>query len=575
MMVLELRGYGRGLARRLKTPKGALFAFLGGSLLGLWIFILASDKARGGLDSTSSFAKPEFVLRCAGLAMFLLVAISAIMTRGINIPPGKLDRVFSLPISRSDFLRYRLWCVVGRTMAGAPLLALLATTKTGHPLGTLLAVPLFLGFVSVVGFFCSLLAAAIEGSRSFAAMMQRLRQLGKYAIVGIAILLVMALLSTKLPDLLPQWSAELQLYLREMITAQTLEQLVYAGSRPLEPFVRLALAPGLAQSGLFLAASLGTLLLSVELVSRTPVDFRELAIEGASSAAKRIRSVGRVGRAASAGKARVGLWAVPHLFGRGPMGAVAWRKVAAIWRKSRGFLGISLFLGCFLLFAIRMLFGDALLVSDNFEASAEELILSGNLGGCVLSLLGTLYLTNGLRFDFREDLEQLDILRAWPVAAWRIFVGSLLPQVAAISGILSVLLLIWFGISAATGSAICGLIFALPQVVFAWVAVDNIAFLFWPVRFIPGQSGQLQHIGRGLLLSLARITFFLLTFGASLASAGGTWWALVHFGDPSDAALIGWVVLVGYCVLLAANAGLALLGGFAFSSFDPVRDRAL
>jgi hypothetical protein len=260
---------------------------------------------------------------------------------------------------------------------------------------------------------------------------------------------------------------------------------------------------------------------------------------------------------------------------------VAWRKLAGIWRKARGFLGISMFLGCFLLFGIQMIFGDVLslfgesLVESAYtEGSLSELNYMGNVGACVLALLGTIYLTNGLRFDFREDLEHLEVLRTWPVSAWKMFVACLLPQVAAISLVVSVFLAIWFAISSASGALILVLIVALPPVVFAWVSVDNIAFLYWPVRFIPGQAGQLQHIGRGLLLSLARVTFFLLTSGLAFGATALAWWALSENEDIGEGLFFVLIACPGFGVLMICNALLAKLGGIAFTAFDPSKDRA-
>ena len=48
--------------------------------------------------------------------------------------------------------------------------------------------------------------------------------------------------------------------------------------------------------------------------------------------------------------------------------------------------------------------------------------------------VGTLYLCAGLRFDFREDLDAMESLKAWPVRPWRVFLATLLPEVVLVSG---------------------------------------------------------------------------------------------------------------------------------------------
>ena len=39
----------------------------------------------------------------------------------------------------------------------------------------------------------------------------------------------------------------------------------------------------------------------------------------------------------------------------------------------------------------------------------------------------------GLRFDFREELDRMATLRAWPLAPWRIFLFVVLPQAMLVS----------------------------------------------------------------------------------------------------------------------------------------------
>ncbi len=580
LMLLECRGYLRGALRRLKTPKGATFALLGGLLLAVWLRSLFQSPDVIGVgeqaiarEGTGGLPEGDLVLRTLCLGVLVLVSISGVVTRGIHIPPERLERLLALPVSRSDFLRYRLWSVVARTMTGAPILAVLAMVRTNSSGAILLAVPLFLGLSSVLGFLASLLSAGLESSPAFVRVTDKLRSGGRFLLLMLLLLIPVVTAGRAAPELLPSWLVGTGASLMETFGQVDFPALIRLLSRPLDPF--LALAQGSGAASLFKNGSLCILIVLavLELAARVPVDFREMAIEGAKSSAKRIRSAGSVGRAASGGRARVGLFGVPHLFGRGPMGAVAWRKLSGIWRKARGFLGISLFLGCFLLFGVRLIFGGDLFRVAQAGQSIEDVTYLNDIGSAVLALLGTLYLTNGLRFDFREDLVQLDILKSWPLQPWKMFLGSLLPQTMAISLVVSALLLTWLLISEATGLFILLLVLALPAVVFAWVAVDNIAFLIWPVRFVPGQAGQLQHIGRGLLLTFARMTLFLVSFGLAACFGALAWLALIRVESLGPEGLITSVALVVLGVLLAVDCGLAMVGGMAFARYDPARDR--
>ncbi|MFT6362067.1 MAG: hypothetical protein ACJAZ8_000464 [Planctomycetota bacterium] len=580
LMRLECRGYFRGILRRLKTPKGATFALLGALLLAVWMRslfrspdVLGSGDRSATLDALGGIPESDLILRTICLGVLVLVFISGIVTRGIHIPPDRLERLLALPVSRRDFLRYRLWSVVARTMTGAPILAVLAMVRTGNSMGTLLAVPLFLGLSSVLGFLASLLSAGMESNPAFVRVTDKLRSGGRFLLLMLLLLIPVVTVGRQAPEMLPSWIPSFGAALSDSFGQVDFPALVRLLTRPLDPFIGLAQGSGL--TSLLGNGSLCVLiLLSVlELAARVPVDFREMAIEGAKSSALRIRNVGSVGRAASSGRARVGLFGVPHMFGRGPMGTVAWRKLSGIWRKARGFLVISLFLGCFLLFGVRLIFGGDLFGGELSGQSAEDLTDLNDMGSAVLALLGTLYLTNGLRFDFREDLAQLDILKSWPLQPWKMFLGSLLPQTLAISLVVSALLLIWLIISEATGLFIFLLALGLPAVVFAWVAVDNIAFLIWPVRFVPGQAGQLQHIGRGLLLTFARMTLFLVSFGLAACFGALAWLALIQIDNLSPELLFTLVALSALGVLVAVDFGLAVVGGLAFARYDPARDR--
>jgi hypothetical protein len=199
------------------------------------------------------------------------------------------------------------------------------------------------------------------------------------------------------------------------------------------------------------------------------------------------------------------------------------------------------------------------------------------VGAGLLSLVGTLYLCTGLRFDFRQDLEHMELVKSWPLAPSAIFLATILPEVALVS------LLLFLGILAravATGGyhwALFLIVGFQPLATLAWVALDNAVFLYAPVRYTPGQEGALQHMGRSILLMLLRVTLFTVVF---FVTAVPIWivigiyqWAhsdLFGFsfeGSLAAAAGISWLALC------AIDGGLVLLGGRMLRRFDVARDR--
>jgi hypothetical protein len=191
----------------------------------------------------------------------------------------------------------------------------------------------------------------------------------------------------------------------------------------------------------------------------------------------------------------------------------------------------------------------------------------------VVVVLGTFYLCSGLRFDFREELERMDVIRTWPIAPAQVFLATLLPEVVLVSLLLGGTVLVQAALEGALQPLVLGIVCCVPFVVFAWVALDNAVFLLAPVRFVPGQEGMLQNAGRGLILLFLRtILLGLLFLSGGMTYYGVYWMALstFHLGDRGAHAA-GFAAL--FPVLLGYDALLAYLGGKVLARFDVARDR--
>jgi hypothetical protein len=252
---------------------------------------------------------------------------------------------------------------------------------------------------------------------------------------------------------------------------------------------------------------------------------------------------------------------VPWLFGRGPAGAIAWRKSAAIVRKARG----TLLLGA----AIIGLLTAISTTVDHLGGTDESTRYAGPL---LIAAVGTIYLCAGLRFDFREDLDQMEVIKSWPLAPWKLFLATILPQVAVVSAFIAA----GIGLRGAlTGDvhpaqlAIAGLV---PLIVILWSAIDNALYLYAPIRYTPGQEGALHHAGRALLLMLLRLLCFT---GTTLLVLAGMLLALLlqYLFDLSERTFAILGLAFGLLALLAQVVALVALGGRLLARFDVARDR--
>ena len=539
---LKLRGTLRRAGRRFRTPSGAVFALLGIGLALVWI---------GGLVLTVTFGDarvvpPERALDVARLAVFglaLLTVTGNFAHRGLYLPIQEIERLFSAPLARADVIRYRLQMSLGQSLIGGLFLALLGASRLPTPLAAALGAPILVATFAVAGQGLALALGGLERRIPVSLLRNGARVLMGAMVAALALLFI---LRDELPD-----------DVRSLGASLPADPRVVALLRPFEPWARMLTAGSPSELLLWGGLCLGILLALFEAVARLPVDFRELALANSADVAARLRRL-RQGGVASAGKLRggEGLKPVPHVFGRGAWGAVAWRKLVGILRRARATLLFSSFM-----LAVLVLSASAIGSSGGDGAATS--------GTVMIAMLGTLYMGSGLRFDFREDIERMDRLKSLPLTSTAVFTATLLPEVCLIAGLI-VLAVIAHGLIVGADPALtlASCAFVLP---FAWIwlALDNAIFLVWPVRVVPGQDGALQNMGRASIFMVLRLVVLAVAVGlavglavAVVALAQG-----VFDVDPGLATWLGaaaaWVLLVGVAWVVAR------FGGTALRRFDP------
>ncbi|MBK7641540.1 MAG: hypothetical protein IPJ19_00595 [Planctomycetes bacterium] len=556
LLRLKLRGAVRAQVRRLRSPRNWIFLLVGVVLLLAWTGYFLFLPRLGG----ARLSDPEANLAWTSLVILVMSALTLIGSfnhRGLYLPRQEIELAFSAPVSRSDLVRYRMLTNLLRSLIAGVVVGFGAARRLPNPTYAFLGTFALLMFLPILGQATAILLGDAENRWARLASKLPTRTLSVVGAFGLVLIVVYLATGQDeaLSELLPGSEAG-------PIQAQAWFQsgLVQALILPVQPWVRAINAETAGEFLQWFGLCAAIWAASFELTARLPVDFRELSLATSADIARRLQRLRRGGAGVGGSKAeKLALtWRVPWLLGRGPFGAIAWIKFVAMLRKARGTLLFSVLVVAFVAVGFPLLM--------HMEGPDVELF-----GAVMIAAVGSMYLSAGLRFDFRQDLELMDLVKTWPVASSRIFLATLLPEVLLISALLAAAILVR---SALLGfhTAIVAVLLFQPLVTFAWLAVDNAVYLYSPVRFTPGQEGALQHMGRSLLLMMLRLTLL----GGVLALAGGPAVGLMYTADGLGLEEgLARAIAIGYAwgVLFALDVALVFAGGWILRRFDVARDR--
>ncbi|MBM3989796.1 MAG: hypothetical protein FJ298_02185 [Planctomycetes bacterium] len=548
LALLERRkraGFWRRQWRKLRTPKGAALALLGAAVITLWLFSVLLGTGQG--PEVLQVERLALFARGGLLTMTALTVSSAFSMRGLYLQASEIESLFSAPISRAELIRYRLRSALVRSLLGGALFGWMFSRRAPQPLYAFAGLSSALLTLPLLGQGLSLVLGDAENRLS--------AKLAKLPWRWISFAFVAAALTVAVQGGFFELDAQAEFDGHDELFAFLARQpFVVALGLPFTPWVACMTSLDAASFWppfLFCAAIFAALWLAVP---RIGVDFRELSLETSADVARRLARARR-GLAANSGAAseRTRTWRTPWLAGRGPFGAIAWRKAVTIVRKSRA----SFVLGGLIVTGV---VGFSIVAVDPDADAALR-------GSLIVAGFGTFYLCLGLRFDFREDLELVGLLRSWPVAPWKLFLATLLPETALVSAMIAlgvVVLALYHGSADPRLFLVVG---AVPFAVLAWTAIDNATFLFSPVRTGAAHDGALQNAGRAMVLMLVRST--VLAVCAALAALPyGVFYAL----ELPDVVAIGGGVLAGATILCLEISVLVFLGGLVLRRFDAPRD---
>ncbi len=581
---LKLKGRFRLIARRGRTLGGFVSLLVGVLLLILWVgsIVLRSSYVERTVDPPS-----VELVRLGLMAYLAFVAFSSLSFRGVYMPRPELERLFSAPVERRSIVRFRMFGAMLMALPFTFIVALFLSPRFASPWAAAMGLALTIPAASVFGQALSLLASRTGGfaERVLGGVPPlALRLVGALGIIGIFAFLSFG------PGIETSTDVELRRLTEQIAANQAAERdsrvpffpdtsypklpvplpetgvfgrlnevasspLVRTATLPLFPWAKAIASPSLAQALPWLGAIMVLLAALFEAVARLPIDFRESSLRTSKDMERKLaRMRGGQGGAGAFGLSRKAKgWRVPWLAGKSPMGAVIWVRTAWLMRQARGTLLIVLVVA-----VVGVVVGIRV-----FDTAVS--------GPATLGLLATVYLASGVRADFRTDLDRMESMRAWPIAPWKVFVGTLLPGVTLTSLVVAVMLLVRAAALGQFGTDLWVVVAMTPFLAYVWTAVDNAVFLLFPVRFIPGQGSALQHTGRGFLLVMLRM---MLLVGALFLAVGGAYFlhefvADNGYGRPTLALYLAgaWVIAVG-CLLLAL---LTVFGAWALARFDVSR----
>jgi hypothetical protein len=539
LLWLRLAGWFRRMGLNLRTVKGALLAVLGGGMLLLWLGSLVISAFLPGQQPRS--ADPEQV-RLYGplilLAYCVLTSAFSAGERAVTFSPAEVNFLFTGPFSRRQLLLYKIVGTFLTSLLTAVFLTLVLVRYASSLLTAVTGLLLGMLFLQLFAMAAALIASVV-GAQAYT----RRRRI---VLLVLLVLLAAGLLQAG-QSLSEGDAGSLLRTLAESPTARIVLS-------PLRWFVETFTAEELWPD--YVLYSLLSLLVDgvlVAIVLGLDAHYLEAAAAASEKTYARLQRL-RTGGAAAAwgalsGKARFSLPDFPRLGGVGP---IAWRQMVTATRGLKGLLIFLLFLGLTMVWPI---FTPATQTTSSSEMA--NIYLSTLLGLCVFAL------PMMLTFDFRGDVDRIDLLKTLPLASWRLTVGQILTPTILISLIQLVLVLLLHVIWGGLEHYLIGVVvFALP-VNFLLFAIENLVFLLFPTRQMAVTPGDFQVMGRHMLLFIAKFLILGFTFGTAFL-AGTVAYLITN--DYYVAAAACWPIFV------AVDLALIPLLAVAFKRFDVARD---
>jgi len=323
---------------------------------------------------------------------------------------------------------------------------------------------------------------------------------------------------------------------------------------PFDVFARVITAPRIFPEFLgWGAVAIAMNVALVALILRLDANFLESSIAASQKLYMKLERARRGQIWANLSQPSGARWHLPQFPRFSGAGPVAWRQITAALRGSRGMVYMLAAIG----FLVTL---PALMIGR------QELGLQTIPSAMMLLMMSLFMLPQMLQFDFRSDLERLDVLKTLPAPAGAIAVGQI------VTPVIFATLLEWPLVAAMAimqgqwSLALTALALFLPPINLLVFALENLVFLWYPHRLAALGAADIQTIGRQLLMMVIKMTIVFLGGGLAAGVGALAWWLT---GQSWGAFLAG-----SWLVVTALGLSLLPLIAHAFQRFDPSLDTA-
>ena len=531
LIYLQGRGMLRRMTRGAGTARRIVFFVVGAMLFIMWLLSGVANSFMRRSDP----ARVRAVTPLAILGVCILTAITSAGDKAIAFTGGEVDQLFPGPFSRRELLAYKI------------LKSLFAAMLTGLILSIALLRHAQWWVACFVGVFLSLLfvqffsiAVVLAGQTIGMAAYSRVRK----AVIVLVIAGVVIFARLWIGNGSGGAAAESALMAAR---SSSIGQIIFA---PFEPFGNAITANS---AGALAVASFYALILiaaMVALVVLLDANYLEAAMVASQRRYEKIQRIRSGSFLSGVGVGKSTRWRVPMLPWASGAGPIAWRQLTSALRSSRGLL---------LLMLIIAISAAPILLSGSREH--REKLVAPAVG---IAVWLTFFASSMLNFDFRGDLDQIDVLKALPIGSVAISLGQLItPTLVMASLHIAVIGAIALAIPHRWPIWAAAAVIAVPFNLLLF-CTENLVFLLFPSRPAAASPGDLQILGRKFIFLLIKAAILtaccVIALGFSVLV-----WVLTGKSIPAAATTL-------LLLLLLECAGLVPFIAWAFRRFDPATD---
>jgi ABC-2 type transport system permease protein len=552
----SLRNRMRGLSARMRSPRYVFALLLGLGYLSLVLF---------GQHQGNSAGLPSPAITLGG-SLFLLLLVLKWWVLGADrtalaFTPAEIHFFFPAPVSRAALLQYKLLWAQPLILVNVLVWTFLLRRGEGHPLGAVFyASSLWILFDIL---FLHRLGVALTRDSTTAHGAAGLRRSWPALLLVTAVAVAAWITIHRLPD--GSWSGQpngLPGAIGRLLETAPFRYVVWPFRMPLDPLAATTVQEWLRSA----AAALVVLGLHLVWVIRADRAFEEAALEASARRAARLDRWRKQGAGASMAPRRTRYWVGLSPSGH-PIAAIVWKNVTRLVRTlSPSFI---------------------VMIAVIAGVSMAVVLIEGQEDPALLRVFGTMALTwvvvlsvlgpQWVRIDLRGELEQLSLLRTWPLSGMAVMAGQVLSSALVLTLlqlVLGAIALLGLWSDATTLLTAGQLTAALAPACLVLVTLNVVALciqnggaLLYPAWVRTEiRPGGIEQVGQHLLT--AGVSFLLLAvaaLGPALAASGVTYllWARLEAW-----ALVPALLLAGAALALESFLILDWLGE-RFERYDP------